>query len=120
MCDLPPPLLDLYRCQLASIHHLFCQGHFRSTCPNVAHMCMQQIHALQQARWLQHQGSGTHPTMSPTPRALETGSCMELPELGSSTSVIVMDRVAYTAPGTGALAETTGPDGERDRHVLLG
>jgi len=83
-------------------------------------MCMQQIHALQQARWLQHQGSGTHPTMSSTPRALETGSCMELPEVGSSTSVIVMDRVAYTAPGTGALAETTGPDGERDRHVLLG
>jgi len=89
------------------------------TCQNLAHMCMQQIHALQHARWLQHQGSGTHPTLSPTPRALETGSCMELPDLGSSTPVIVMDGVAYTAPWTGALAETTGPDGERDLHVLL-
>jgi len=57
--------------------------------------------------------------MSVTPRALETGGCMELPALGSSTSVILMDRVAYSAPCTGALAETTELDGDRDLHVLL-
>ena len=83
-------------------------------------MCMQQVNALQYARWLQHQGSGMQPTMSPTPLALETGSFMELLELESSTSVIVMDRVAYTVPCMGALAETTGPNGERDLDALLG
>jgi len=117
--DLPPARLDLRRCQLSNARNLPFLGHFPSTYHIVADMGMQKIHELQTAPCLQQKGSRTHPTASPTPLSLETGRGMEVPDIGSITSVLALDGVADMAACKVAMAETTGPEREGDPHVSL-